>query len=225
MRPAATRMEPESSIDRNLRGARLRRRETSMIRIAARPARPARGALPAPRERSRQGPRADRHAARDLHRDQSGAGVRRSDDQGGARARRRDRARARQARRRAGHDHRRAGRPGRDRQREERARPTSASWRSIRCAPTQVDFSQTYALAQNTYVVPEASPIKSVADVDRAGVRIGVGARDAGDLLPHPHAEARRAQCATTAASATPTVKMLLAGELEAYARQPHAPA
>src|SRR6476659_6258907 len=36
-----------------------------------------------------------------------------------------------------------------------------------------VDFSQNYALAQNTYLVRENSPIKSVADVDRAGVRIG----------------------------------------------------
>ena len=57
----------------------------------------------------------------------------------------------------------------------------------------QVDFSQNYSLAQNTYVVAEASPIKSVADADRAGVRIGVGARDAGDLFPHPHAEECRA--------------------------------
>src|SRR5689334_10722236 len=31
----------------------------------------------------------------------------------------------------------------------------------------QVDFSQNYALAQNTYIVVEASPIKSVADADR----------------------------------------------------------
>src|SRR5947207_1325568 len=45
----------------------------------------------------------------------------------------------------------------------------------------QVDFSQNYALAQNTYIVPENSPIKSVADADRAGVRIGVGLNDAGD--------------------------------------------
>src|SRR5947209_9324047 len=47
----------------------------------------------------------------------------------------------------------------------------------------QVDFSQNYALAQNTYIVPENSPIRSVADVDRAGVRVGVGARDAGDYF------------------------------------------
>src|SRR5690242_11169192 len=47
----------------------------------------------------------------------------------------------------------------------------------------QVDFTQNYALAQNTYVVVESSPIRSVADADRPGVRIGVGARDAGDYF------------------------------------------
>src|ERR1044072_5769170 len=47
----------------------------------------------------------------------------------------------------------------------------------------QVDFSQNYSLAQNTYLVAEHSPIKSIADVDRAGLRIGVGTRDAGDYF------------------------------------------
>src|SRR3982074_1122493 len=47
----------------------------------------------------------------------------------------------------------------------------------------QVDYSQNYSLAQNTYVVVDNSPIKSVPDADRAGVRVGVGARDAGDYF------------------------------------------
>lgn len=46
-----------------------------------------------------------------------------------------------------------------------------------------VDFSQTYALAQNTFLVRKDSPIQSVADIDKPGIRIGVGARDAGDLF------------------------------------------
>jgi polar amino acid transport system substrate-binding protein len=82
---------------------------------------------------------------------------------------------------------------------------------------THVDFSQTYSLAQNSYVVPEASSIKSVADVDRAGVRIGVGARDSGDLFlarTLKNAELRRNEGGIGDA----TVKLLLAGELEAYA-------
>jgi hypothetical protein len=32
--------------------------------------------------------------------------------------------------------------------------------------------------------VPAGSPIRSVSDVDRPGIRIGVGARDAGDYCP-----------------------------------------
>jgi polar amino acid transport system substrate-binding protein len=47
----------------------------------------------------------------------------------------------------------------------------------------EVDFSQVYALAQNTYMVPSNSPIKTVADVDRAGIKVGVTERDAADLF------------------------------------------
>jgi len=46
----------------------------------------------------------------------------------------------------------------------------------------QVDFSQSYSLAYNAYLVPAGSPITSSAEVDRPGVRIGVGERDAADL-------------------------------------------
>ena len=47
----------------------------------------------------------------------------------------------------------------------------------------QVDFSQPYSLAQNMYLVREGSSIRSIADVDRPGVRIGVGRNDAGDYF------------------------------------------
>ncbi len=81
----------------------------------------------------------------------------------------------------------------------------------------QVDFSQNYALAQNTYIVVENSPIRSVADADRAGVRIGVGARDAGDYFL-----TRTLKAATLTRNdggiGDATVKALLAGELDAYA-------
>lgn len=80
-----------------------------------------------------------------------------------------------------------------------------------------VDFSQNYSLAQNTYVVVDNSPIKSVADADRAGVRIGVGARDAGDYFltkALKHAELKRNEGGISDA----IVKALLAGELDAYA-------
>jgi len=81
----------------------------------------------------------------------------------------------------------------------------------------QVDFSQNYALAQNTYIVVEGSPIRSVADADRPGVRIGVGARDAGDYYL-----TRTLKSATLVRNdggiGDAIVKALLAGELEAYA-------
>jgi polar amino acid transport system substrate-binding protein len=80
-----------------------------------------------------------------------------------------------------------------------------------------VDFSQNYSLAQNTYLVAETSPIKSVADVDRARIKIGVGARDAGDYFL-----TRTLKAATLVRNdggvGDAAVKALLAGELDAYA-------
>jgi polar amino acid transport system substrate-binding protein len=80
-----------------------------------------------------------------------------------------------------------------------------------------VDFSQNYSLAQNTYLVVENSPIKSIADVDRAGLRIGVGARDAGDYFL-----TRTLKAATLVRNeggvGDAVLKALLAGELDAYA-------
>jgi polar amino acid transport system substrate-binding protein len=81
----------------------------------------------------------------------------------------------------------------------------------------QVDFSQNYALAQNSYLVVEASPIRSIADADKPGIRIGVGARDAGDYFL-----TRTLKSATLVRNeggiGEATVKALLAGELDAYA-------
>ena len=82
---------------------------------------------------------------------------------------------------------------------------------------TQVDFSQAYSLAQNSYLVPESSPIRSVADADRAGVRIGVGARDAGDHFltrTLKHAELKRNEGGNIEVA----LKQLAAGEIDAYA-------
>ncbi|MGB9365679.1 MAG: transporter substrate-binding domain-containing protein [Xanthobacteraceae bacterium] len=80
-----------------------------------------------------------------------------------------------------------------------------------------VDFSQNYSLAQNTYLVAENSPIKSVADVDRAGFRIGVGARDAGDYFL-----TRTLKAATLVRNdggvGVAVISALLAQKLDAYA-------
>ncbi len=45
-----------------------------------------------------------------------------------------------------------------------------------------IDFSAAYAEIQATYLVPAGSPIRSLEDVDKPGVRIAVSARSAYDL-------------------------------------------
>lgn len=46
----------------------------------------------------------------------------------------------------------------------------------------EVDFSQTYSLGQNTYLVKKDSAIQSVKEIDKPGIRIGVNTGDAGDF-------------------------------------------
>jgi polar amino acid transport system substrate-binding protein len=48
---------------------------------------------------------------------------------------------------------------------------------------SQIDFSAPYLETEGTYLVPEGSPIRTVADADRDGVRIVVGAKSAYDLF------------------------------------------
>lgn len=82
---------------------------------------------------------------------------------------------------------------------------------------TEVDFSQTYVLAQNTYLVPADSPIRVVADVDKPGIRVGVGARDAGDYFltrTLKHATIKRNEAGTTDVA----LAWLKAGEVDVYA-------
>jgi polar amino acid transport system substrate-binding protein len=46
----------------------------------------------------------------------------------------------------------------------------------------KIQFTAAYVEIEATYMVPEGSPITSIADVDRKGVRIAVSARSAYDL-------------------------------------------
>jgi polar amino acid transport system substrate-binding protein len=46
----------------------------------------------------------------------------------------------------------------------------------------KIDFTAAYAEIEATYLVPPGSPLKSIADVDKAGVKIAVSARSAYDL-------------------------------------------
>ncbi|MCH9673453.1 MAG: ABC transporter substrate-binding protein [Gammaproteobacteria bacterium] len=45
-----------------------------------------------------------------------------------------------------------------------------------------IDFTAAYVEIQSTYLVPAGSPLKTIADVDKPGIRIAVAARSAYDL-------------------------------------------
>jgi polar amino acid transport system substrate-binding protein len=47
---------------------------------------------------------------------------------------------------------------------------------------SQIDFTAAYVEIESTYIVPSGSPLKTVADVDRKGVRIAISGKSAYDL-------------------------------------------
>lgn len=47
---------------------------------------------------------------------------------------------------------------------------------------SEISFTAPYVLIEGTYAVPDASPLRAVEDVDRAGVRVAVGRGSAYDL-------------------------------------------
>lgn len=80
-----------------------------------------------------------------------------------------------------------------------------------------VDFSQTYLFAWNSYLVPRDSPLLKVAEVDLPGVRIGVGQGDAGHLYLQRalrHAELKP----NPPGSMELALKRLADGEIDVYA-------
>jgi len=81
----------------------------------------------------------------------------------------------------------------------------------------EVEFSQPYLLAFNTYLVLTESPIQSVVEVDRPGIRIGVGQGDAADLFfsrTLKDAVLRR----NPGGDLSVALLQLAAGEIDAYA-------
>lgn len=82
---------------------------------------------------------------------------------------------------------------------------------------TELDFTAPYVLIEATYMVPSNSPLKSVADVDRPGVRIAVGRGSAYDLYL-----TRTIKNATIIRSATggccSMIDLFIADKLEAVA-------
>jgi polar amino acid transport system substrate-binding protein len=84
-----------------------------------------------------------------------------------------------------------------------------------------VVFSQNFTLAHSTFLVRQDAPFKSVADVDRAGARVGVAARSATDLVlarTLKNAALKR----NTGGDVAVGGRLLLAGEIDAYASLRH---
>ncbi|MET0279272.1 MAG: transporter substrate-binding domain-containing protein, partial [Pseudorhodoplanes sp.] len=81
----------------------------------------------------------------------------------------------------------------------------------------EVDFSQTYLLAHNTYIVREDSSLRGTADLDRAGVKIGVGEKDAADLFLTRNLKAA-ALHRMPSSDLDNGIAMLVAGRIDAYA-------
>jgi polar amino acid transport system substrate-binding protein len=48
---------------------------------------------------------------------------------------------------------------------------------------SEIDFTAPYVEIEGTYLIPAGAPFRSVADVDRDGVRVGVSAKSAYDLF------------------------------------------
>jgi polar amino acid transport system substrate-binding protein len=85
----------------------------------------------------------------------------------------------------------------------------------------EVVFSQNFTLAHSTYIVRDNSTMRSIAEIDRADVRIGVAARSATDLLltrTLKNAQIKR----NPSGDVTHGARMVAAGEIDAYASLRH---
>jgi polar amino acid transport system substrate-binding protein len=79
----------------------------------------------------------------------------------------------------------------------------------------QIDFTAPYVIIEGVYVVPVNSPLRSVGDVDREGVRIAVGNKSAYDL--YLSRTLKRAQL-VRAPTSPAAVELFVKDKLEAVA-------
>ncbi|MBV8843416.1 MAG: transporter substrate-binding domain-containing protein [Bryobacterales bacterium] len=81
----------------------------------------------------------------------------------------------------------------------------------------EVDFSQPYSLAYNSYIVSADSPIRTGAEIDHAGVRVAAPRGDSGDL--YLSRTLKQAELKSIAGlNPDGAFKMLGAHEIDAYA-------
>ena len=79
-----------------------------------------------------------------------------------------------------------------------------------------LEFTAPYMEVNVTYLVPTASPIRAVADADRAGVRIGVGMKNAADLFLSR--TIKQAQIVRIPDSVSGAVELLRSGKADLFA-------
>ena len=82
----------------------------------------------------------------------------------------------------------------------------------------QVDFSGAYSLMGSTYLVPAASPIKTAADADRAGVIIGAVRLNSPTIFLNEHLKNAKVKEFPAMPPLDDVHKMLTTGELAAFA-------
>jgi polar amino acid transport system substrate-binding protein len=80
---------------------------------------------------------------------------------------------------------------------------------------TDVDFSQPYLLGWSSYLVPVASTLHSVKDVDRSGIRVAANAGDSPDLFL---ARTLKNATLTHLKNMDEVLAALLSGDIAAYA-------
>jgi polar amino acid transport system substrate-binding protein len=83
---------------------------------------------------------------------------------------------------------------------------------------TQVDFSEPYALMANAYLVRADSPIRSSADVDRAGTKVGAAQGQSPQKFVSEHLRQARVVVLPAVPPDAEVVKMMEAGEIDAFA-------
>jgi polar amino acid transport system substrate-binding protein len=80
----------------------------------------------------------------------------------------------------------------------------------------EVDYSRPYALVQATYIALVSSPLRTAADVDRPGVRIGVAGDDSSALFLSRTLK-RATLVRNPGGNVDKAVQMLRAGEIDVY--------
>ena len=81
-----------------------------------------------------------------------------------------------------------------------------------------VDFSSPYLLMGTTYLVPAASPIRTAADADRPGVRIGAVDGNSPTIYLQQHLKNAKVIVWAAAPPYEEMLKMFASGQVDAYA-------